>query len=160
MRALKPAALASSGRSSMWVVVCGHRHSHDGLDGLLAAELALAAQAGRWRLLRLGCRLLLQLLVGVNHEGKPVRDLGLERLLVVFGLVAEHGFKDDVLGARGDIEVLEEQKLTEHRGRQRGRASQRAGARLPEPAPMADVVHYVQPNLRQKADLLLVVLND
>ena len=114
MRALKPAALASRGRPSSRVVGCGHRHSHDGLDRLLTAKLALVAQAGRWRLLRLGCRLLLQLLVSVNYEGKPVRDLGLERFLVVLGLVAEHGFEDDVLGARGDIQVLEEQKLTEH----------------------------------------------
>ena len=114
MRALEPAAFASRGRSSMWHVICGHRHSHDGLDRLLAAELALAAQARSWRLLWFGRRLLLQLLVSVNHEGKPVRDLGLERLLVVLGLVAEHGFEDDVLGARGDIQVLEEQKLTEH----------------------------------------------
>lgn len=68
----------------------------------------------RYAAIRLSSCLSLQLLVSINHQGEPVRNLSLELLLTVLLLVAQHGLKDDVLGARGYIEILEEEQLTEH----------------------------------------------
>ena len=78
----------------------------------------------------LGRGLLLELLVGVNNESEPVGDFLSLAPLVVLRLVAQHRLEDDVFRAGGDVQVLQQEQLTQYGHREGRRAVQmaRAGA--------------------------------
>ena len=103
----------------VWVICINHRrHSHDVLDCRVTAiilRLAIFAVSVVASMSVFGFRssLLLELFIGIDHEGKPVRDFRMEFLLVMVRLVAKHWLEDDILRARGDVQVLEKEELTE-----------------------------------------------